>query len=375
MEITGVKIKTMNVSKYSNWMFMFTETDEGITGLGECTMDGGESGVRKCAAALENTVRGRDPLSLEIDWPDAPESMAWAAAWSAFDMCLWDIKGKARGVPVRRLLAEQYRSEVRMYATFNRALKTRSTEEFALFASRLAAQGFTGLKCAPFDGYTWQDASPESEKLLDRGAERFHAMRFAVGWDVEIRVDNHWRFDYRSAMLAADKIREDAPYWFEAPVSESNGALAARVRRDCGLRIAGGEMQYTKKGYDELFSHDALDVYMFDPRYCGGISGMLRLSKRAAEMGRAVSPHNMSGPVAAAACLQACSAISSLDSLECHVAESSTAAELSGLDMSLHGGCVRIPEAPGLGVELDMTVIEANPEKETVKFRPNMLGA
>ncbi len=236
-------------------------------------------------------------------------------------------------------------------------------------------RGFTGIKCAPFDDFTWQTADKDSYKYLERGVERFRAIRNAVGDDIQIRVDNHWRFNYDFSIEVANMLRELNPYWFEAPVSEKDGNEVYKVRQAIGMKVAGAEMQFNLGSLTTLFNNDALDIYMFDIKYIGGVTGMLKANEKVKLLGKKLSPHNMTGPVATVASLHVCAISDNLDSLEYHLIENPIIKQLSDIDLTLKDGKVSVPSKPGLGIDLNMDVIESNPYKPTVAFRANMLGA
>ncbi len=375
MEITNLYCKIMNISKYSNWIFLFMETDSGLTGYGEATLDGFELQVEQMIEALKSNYIGKNPVEDNLTYNGKFKNLIEASVYSGIDMCIWDLKGKYCNKPVYELLGELKNQDVKMYATYNRALKTRTIDEFAEVSKLMIKRGFTGIKCAPFDDYTWQTASEESEKYLIRGVDRFKAIRKAVGNDIEIRVDNHWRFDYETSIRVADMLRIYNPYWFEAPVSEKDGKLVSSVKNSIGLKVSGAEMQYSIESLATLFENDALDVYMFDIKYIGGITGMLKANRWVLKLNRKLSPHNMTGPIATSASLHVCAVIDNLDSLEYHLEENPIIEKLSNLDMSLKDGKMRVPTKPGLGVELDMRIIKENPYKPTISFRANMHGA
>lgn len=375
MRIREIDCKVMNISQYSNWIFFVMKTDCEIEGYGEATLDGQENQIFTFLKSVKAEFIGKNPLDEKLHQMVKPKNLVEAAAMSAIDLCLWDIRGKAEGIPVYKLLGEKKHERVPVYATFNRALKRRTLEEFAEVSEGLVDKGLKGIKCAPFDDFTWQNANKESERYIERGIQRIAAVREAVGKDIDLRVDCHWRFNMDYAVRVARCLKPYHLYWFEAPISEKSGYDIASLREKIGLRIAGAEMQYDFAQLDTLYRNDALDVYMFDIKYIGGITGLLKQNETVKRMKRKIAPHNMTGPIATAASLHACAVCENLDSLEMHFGENEQISALSDLDLRIETGAVSVPEEPGLGVTLNFDMIEKNPYKPTVSFRANMLGA
>jgi galactonate dehydratase len=374
MIITDIECKIMNISKYSNWVFIFIQTDVGMVGLGEASIDGKELEVQDYIHNIKKHYIGQDLIKNQLHELILPMNMAEAAALSGIDIALWDLKGKFYQKPIYELLGNTFQTNLKMYATFNRSLKERTIEEFVRVSKGLVERGFLGIKCAPFDNVHWQSINDLSHTHLNMGIKRVEAIRDAIGSHIELRVDNHWRFDYKGAVTVAKTLEPLDLYWFEAPVSEKSGAEVARVRNSINQPIAGAEMQWNMDQIGTLFEHDALDIYMFDIKYIGGISGIIRANSEVLKINRKIAPHNMTGPVSTAASMHVCASFSNFDSLEFHLEETTYIEHLSNLKLKLSDGKVRVPKGSGLGIELDMNVIDQHPYQPTIAFRPNMLG-
>ncbi len=373
MIITDIKTKVVNISEYTNWMFILVTTDEGIIGLGESTLDGCEDAVVHAINNLKEKYVGKNPIKDKLSFTFPQGGMIYAAAISGIDIALWDIRGKYFNVPIYQLLGGAVRKELQVYATFNRSLKTRTIDEFVQTSQLLVDKGFNAVKCAPFDDFIWQKPI-NKEQYLERGVNRFKAIRQAIGSNIELHVDNHWRFDYQTAVKVADMLRPFNPFWFEAPLSENNAKEIAKLRKDCGFRIAGGEMQTSSEKILPLLYNNSLDVYMPDVKYIGGITGILKTNSLIETFGKLIAPHNMTGPVATAASMHVSACMKNFITLENHHDESEWSKELSDLDTSITNGKMKLPTRAGLGVNLNIDLMDKHPYKKAKILRNNMLG-
>jgi galactonate dehydratase len=374
MIISDIACKIMNVSRYSNWVFIFIYTKDDLIGYGEASIDGKELEVASYIHRIKNFYIGQDLLNCDLHSCIQPDNMTEAAALSGIDIALWDLKGKYYQKPIYALLGKTYQTQLSMYATFNRALKNRTTEEFVDVSQKLIARGFTGIKCAPFDNYDWRILNDQSDTYLELGISRVKAIRDAIGPKIDLRVDNHWRFDYKIAVSIAKQLEPFDLYWFEAPISEKSGMDVAMVRHSIKQHIAGAEMQWNMDQISTLLKHDALDIYMFDIKYISGITGIIKANNEVCKIKRVVAPHNMTGPISTAASMHACASFSNFDSLEYHLEEHQDIEKLSNLNLGLVHGKAQVPNGSGLGIELDMNIIDRNPYQPTIAFRANMLG-
>lgn len=311
MKITNVSSKIVNVSEFTNWIFVIIETNEGLTGLGESTQDGYEFEVTKAIEKEAAFLIGKDPLKARVTPIMGYGGMIHAAAISGLDQALWDLKGKILGVPVYELLGGAYREQIPMYANINRACKIRTPDGFAAFAARAIASGYNAIKCAPFDKYVWRDPIGKQHDI-ELAMRRLTAVRESIGVHAELHVECHWRFDTATAIQIGQRLRDLRPFWFEAPIRENNPEATKQIKLQTGLRISGGEMQVSHEEYVPLLQAQAIDVYMPDIKYIGGITGIMKAAALVEAYDLYIAPHNPSGPVATAATLHIAAAVSNL---------------------------------------------------------------
>jgi galactonate dehydratase len=177
----------------------------------------------------------------------------------------------------------------------------REPESYAEAAAAAVGEGFTAVKCAPFDGVHWSSlGEPAGRAALEAGLARVRAIRRAVGQEVDLLVDCHWRFDVPTAHRVAEELAAERLYWLEDPVGHDDPEQLREVRVRLGTRLAGGERLLGRGGFRELTERRAVDVVMPDLKHVGGILETKKIAALAEVHGVAVAPHSPAGPVAKA---------------------------------------------------------------------------
>lgn len=370
MRISGIEPLVFNVSEKTNWFFIRVTAENGLSGIGEASLNGYEPAQLAMAEDL-----ARDWLGLTVDallpqlrvYPHSPGGLIAASIISATEQAVTDLRAKAAGVPVHGLLGGAKRRAVKIYANINRGARDRSPEGIAKAAKHAVAEGYRAVKIAPFDGVYWGNDAADVERRTQAGLARVAAIREAVGPDIEVMVDCHWRFDEAGAKRLIRDFRAVKLYWIECPVSENADAFALLQRihgeaRAAGMKLAGAERQIGLAGFRPFIDDDLLDVVMPDIKYAGGYGEMLKIAERCAQRGVAFAPHNPTGPVCNLASLQVCAVAPGFLVLEHQLAESPLFYDVvGGYRPKLIDGCFVPPEAPGLGVTLDDAVLRAHP--------------
>lgn len=355
--IASVTFLGVAVTPRTNWSFLRVQDSEGRIGWGECTLAGQESLMAAEAARLAASVRGQktgDRNRLCRLLPNAPGGLMAHTVRSAFEQALWDLAGQAAGLPIHALLGGALRESIPLYANINRGVSPRSPEGFAAAASRAIAAGFAGIKLAPFDPYIWEE--PDRAAYAE-GIARIAAVRDAIGPDVALMVDCHWRF---SPGGAAALVRDVAPYalfWLECPVAEANHAATRRLRHmanDRGMRLAGAESLCGLAAYADIIEAGCHDVLMPDIKHAGGHEEIRRIAALALTRGVEIAPHNPTGPVCHAQSLHLCATLPNLLPLEVQFGETERFFTLApGHDLHFQSGSAGLPQGPGLGVAVD----------------------
>lgn len=365
MRIVDLKTFVVNAN-IDNWVFVKIYTDEGITGVGESSVEGREATIAQAIEELKRYLIGKDPFDVEDHWHRLYRNMYWGqgavlcGSLSAVDGALWDIKGKALGVPVYQLLGGKCRDRIRVYA--NRwFFGARDPRELAAQAVRTVEQGYRALKWDPFGKAEGVITSGELRKAV----MEIDTVRRAVGDEVDLLIEGHGRFGVSSAVQVAKAIEEFQPMLFEEPVLPGNMAALAEVRAKSHVPIAAGERFYTKYAFREALDLRAIDIAQPDLRETGGILEAKKIAAMAEAWFVPVAPHNIHGPVGTAMSLHLAAAIPNFLILEYSVEEVSWKAELVGADLTPQDGYITLPTAPGLGVDLDEDLALAHPFRYT----------
>ena len=355
MHIDSFEIVPVRVSARTTWLHILLHTNLGLTGVAEASL-----GNRRGLPELERffaLVRDR-PLPDVETYRRRGRSMAArdglraATAFSAIEHALWDLAGKAEGVPAHALLGSQVRDDVLLYGNINRMTTERTPDGFAASAEKAVKAGFRALKAAPFDGFPPRSDAAAVREAIDLGIRCLESIRAAVGPDIALKVDCHSHFTEAEAVQVAERLEPVGLDWYEEPVPAADAPATRRIRDAVEQRLAGGERGFGVEGFAPLLDERAVDVIMPDTMHCGGLTEGLAIARAAADVGVAVSPHNACGPVSTAAALQFCAVAPGVESLELQWGEVPWRPDLIEPPERFENGRMAIPDAPGLGVTL-----------------------
>jgi galactonate dehydratase len=332
-----------------NWLFVKVYTDEGLVGIGECS--GWPRVIETAVQDLKRLLVGEDPTHIERLWQRMMSAImvhgltgtVGAGAMTGIDMALWDIKGKSLGVPVWNLLGGKVRDQIRIYAHAN-------TPEVAL---SLKARGVTAIKCG--------GVSDPVRKVA--------ALREAVGDEMDIMIDLHgppWMTPGDAARLA----RALEPYhllFIEDPIAPDNLDGYKRIRDAAQVPLAAGERMSTIYGSRDLIERELVDVIQPDTGRAGGITQMKKIAAMAEAHHIMVAPHSGSlGPVAEYAALHLLAAIPNALFLE-RIEDDWEGRQHTVVPHPLSvNGFLRVPDAPGLGVDIDEAFVARYPSQANI---------
>ena len=284
------------------------------------------------------------------------------SALAGVEMALWDIKGKALGVPVYELLGGKVRDAVPVYVNgwFSPA---KTPEEFAEKAVEVRRNRYPGCKWDPF-GKAWQEIG---KKELESAVECVRQVSEAVGGDVKLLIEGHGRFNIPTAVKIGRQLEEFDIYWFEEPLPPDDLPGMREVKERVRVPLAAGERLYNRYEYRQFFDLNCADYIQPDVSHAGGLLEMRFLGAEAEARHLGFCPHNPSGPVANAATLQLAACVPNFIQLEMMMTDVPFRAEICDEELTLRNGEMVIPTRPGLGIDLD--------EKELLKhpFVPTQL--
>jgi len=365
MKITDVKLIYAK-----HYLFVHVYTDEGIVGLGEAGNWGYLDATAACIRKFTPYLIGKDPFRAEDLTQNFYRSVYFRgsvimSAISAIDIALWDIKGKALGVPVYQLLGGKTREKVRVYAS----PMSKATDPESLVRSyrELKEQGFTAAKIfvnGPIK--SMNDGRDEffSGRIHDE-VEKVRICREAVGDDFDFVLEAHRGMTVPEAITFAREVEKYRPMIFEDPITPDNIDAMAEVAQKTRIPIATGERYTNLREFGMLMERRAAQYIRPDVCAVGGISTAKKICAVAEAFDVQVIPHNPLGPVSTAACLQLCASIPNLGIQELpgfclNGAEDAMVKE----PLRFENGCMLIPEAPGIGVELAENATELYPPNE-----------
>jgi galactonate dehydratase len=347
-----------------NYIFVRVHTDEGLYGVGEAYSVGPDDAVVAVIRDFEEWLVGRDPRDVEFLWQlmynasRFPGGVITNAAISGIEHALWDIKGKALGVPVYELLGGRCRDHVRVYVHAHGATPEALAEDAV---ARLERYGCTAVKVSP--------QPPESDRLpvaaVTRGAvARLDALRRALGDDVDIAVDPHAKiFEPVRALQLAQALKPYDPYFFEEPLRPENVDALAALRRQVDVPIATGEMLYTKYEFRDLLVRGAADIVQPDVCCAGGLLEQKKIAAMAEAFYVTIAPHNPLGPVATAVNVQLAACTPNFLILEYLPDDAPGRRELVDEPPRLVDGHLAIPDRPGLGIDLNVEAFPGFPPR------------
>jgi galactonate dehydratase len=341
------------------WVFVLVETDAGITGVGEASLEGKEKAVEAAVSDLARFIVGRDPTRIEQNWQMMYRHGFWRGgvvlntALSGIEQALWDITGKELGVPVYRLLGGATRDRIPLYTHVG----GRTPDELAANSRALVDAGWRGLKTGSlgFEGFDTEG------QCIRATVERIRIMREAVGPDVLIMMDAHGRHTPGQAIRLLRALEPYDLFFFEEAVPPDNVAALQRLSRaETNVPLATGERLFTKWGYRELLENQYVDIIQPDVCHDGGILETCKIAAMAETYYVRVAPHNPNGPVATAASIQVSAVLPGFCILE-FAQNQPWRDQVLKNPLEIVDGCVSLPQEPGLGVELDMEAIAGLP--------------
>jgi galactonate dehydratase len=362
MKIVDVTVWKVDAS-WRNWVFLRIDTDSGIAGFGECSLEGREHAVEGGVKDMARRLVGKDPrrirdlsdlLTRRGYWDSGP---VVSSAAGGIEMALWDILGKSLDAPVHALLGGRIRDSVPAYSNAW-YFGAQSAEEFAERAAETVATGYGALKFDPFGsaGLT------VSEEELAESLARVTAVREAVGPGIGLMIEGHGRFGVHSAVRIARELERLDPLFFEEPLPAGDFGALRRVADAVRVPIAAGERCYSARECKLAIDSGGVTVLQPDVIHVGGIGALLAVSSAAEAAFVSLAPHNASGPVATAATLQVSALAPTLLVQEMFAPlDAPWRDAVARPAIEVVDGRVAIPEGPGLGIELDEAELELHP--------------
>ena len=355
-----MKITEVRVFAVHQFVYVKILTDEGIYGLGEASLSGRSLAVVEALGHLEPLLVGQDATRIEHIWQDIFRGTFWRggpvmqSALAGVDIALWDLAGKALGVPTFRLLGGAARDKVLVY----RHVGGRTPEELGENSRKLLEEGWKVLRISPYD-YTVDDTY-NPRRAIDGSVAHFAGLREAVGYQVPVIFEAHTRPTPAYAVELCNAIAEFKPFFVEDPIRSENPASFAHLRAHTNVPLGTGEQLTTKWAMRELIEGELVDYIRVDICHSGGITEGRKIAAMAEVHYQELACHYTASPVSTAAMLHLNMAIPN-----CAVQEFGPATgwinDVIRHDWRTEAGYLLKPDTPGLGVDIDEEAARAHP--------------
>jgi L-alanine-DL-glutamate epimerase-like enolase superfamily enzyme len=351
---------------HRNFTFVVVDTDEGIYGVGESGLTGRTLAVAGAIEHFKPLLMGQDPLRSEHLWQTLsrggffPHDRILGSAIAAVDIALWDIKGKALGLPVHRLLGGPVRDKVVCYCHLEGGHST-DTARLVASAQAHAAEGWRFLRW----GLPSEGELLEPGRAVRQAIAQFRAVREAVGDEVELCFDIHTRLKPADAILLCREVACFRPYFMEDPIRSESPQAFHLLRSKIDVPLAVGEQFASKWEFRELIDHDLIDYARIDLCIAGGITEAQKIAHWCEGHYIDIAVHNPLGPVSTAACVQFNLAISNFGVQEQPRKPGTTLTDVILEQPVWRAGYILPPEGPGLGISFDRQAAAQHPFRMT----------
>ncbi|WP_397541370.1 enolase C-terminal domain-like protein [Roseovarius salis] len=356
------------------WILVKLTTDDGITGWGECYA--ASVGPAAMRAVVEDVfarhMQGENPENIELMFRRAYSSgftqrpdLTVIGAFSGLEIACWDILGKARGRPVWAMLGGRVNDRIRAYSYLyplprhTLADFWTSPEMAAESAADCVARGYTAVKFDPAGPYTMRGGHMPAMSDITRSVDFCRAVREAVGDRADLLFGTHGQFTTAGAVRLGQALEPYSPLWFEEPVPPDSVGQMAQVAARVRIPVATGERLSTKAEFAPVLREGAAAILQPALGRAGGIWETKKIAAMAEVYNAQMAPHLYAGPVEWAANVHLAASIPNL--LMCETIETEFHDRLIGGALRVENGFIPVPDAPGLGIEVDEALARANP--------------
>jgi galactonate dehydratase len=370
LKITGLKTFVVNVGSV-NWVFCKVYTNQGLVGLGEGSITSKEATLAQAIMEHERFLVGKDPTDIELLWQGMFRYPRWRggpilnSAISAVEIALWDILGKALGVPIYKLLGGAARRRIRLYKDVGGA----SAEELRDNFQQAKSEGYTAAK----SGFiTVENDLVIPTYAVREAVKKVEAVRKGVGDDFDICIDTHGQLTTVMAVEFCTKVEDLRPFFVEEATQLEDLGELALLREKTKVPLATGERSFTKYGFFDFCARHLVNFVQPDVCHAGGILEMKKIGAIAEACRIEMAPHNPQSEVSTLASLHVDATTPACTIQEYNPNPSPWITELfNGGAVQVKNGFAELPNRPGLGVELNEKVAAQHPYQPV--NRPNYL--
>ncbi len=364
LAISDIELTHVRVNRRGNWLLPRLKTASGLTGLGDASHSPNDA---QCIAFLKqylDLMRGRSVF--DIEWFRRAAASVRAqnggisrltpavVAASGFEQCMWDLQGKALGLPAHDLFGGRIQQRIRLYANINRSTDERSPDGFAANAQRAVDAGFDAIKLASFDGMP-RDAADRTkrETSTQLGLDCAKAVRDVIGPGRDLLVDAHSNFGLEDGLDLAKRFEPLDLYWLEEVCPAQPLTNLAAINNAAKMPTAGGESIQGVHGFYPYIQAKAADIVMPDVKYTGGMLELKKIAAMAEGAGLMMSPHGPASPVGNATAAHVAVTAPNFEILEFSFGEVPWRAELVNPPERVDQGSLILPDQPGIGYSIN----------------------
>ena len=346
-----MKIREVKPFLVDRYLLVRVYTDAGIVGNGEAGLWAHHEIVARAVESLGQYFVGKDPALIEHhhqvlsrEWHFMGSVLS--AALSAVDVALWDIAGKAAGLPVHRLLGGRCRDRIKVFEN----VRGESVEARAEDARRLVEQGYVSLRTQPF--FSGWEAEASSSRIVGTAVDIVAAVREAVGYQVDLGVEIHRNLSTDEAITLGRELEPFRLRYYEDPLPPENEDALETVGRHVRIPLAAGERSYNLHQFGELLDRGIISFVRPDLSLAGGITQCRKIAALAEAHFVQYFPHLMGSPVNTMAFMQLDAAVPNYFAQEANIKEGAALAIVDTAPV-VAGGFIEVPDRPGIGIEID----------------------
>ena len=365
--ISDLELVHVRINKRGNWIIPRLKTSNGLSGLGDASQSTDDAQCIGFLKQYADLLRGRSIF--DIAWfirASAPIRARNGGGYgrtpsvmaaSALEQCLWDLQGKALGLPAYDLFGGRIQERLRVYANINRSTEDRSPAGFAANAQRAVAAGFDAIKLASFDDMPAKISDrPQLEHFMQLGIDCAQAVRDVIGPGRDVLVDAHSHFNRQDGLELARRFEPLNLYWLEEVCPPQPVEDLAAINKAAKMPTAGGEEVQGVKGFYPYIKAEAVDIVMPDVKVTGGMLELKKIAALAEGAGLMCSPHGPASPIGNAAAGHVMATVPNFEIFEYAFGEVPWRAELVDPPERVEGGSLILSERPGLGYTINERV-------------------
>lgn len=362
--ISGMELVHVRVNKRGNWLIPRLKTEGGLSGLGDASQSTSDEECIQFLKQYLDMLRGRSIF--DVAWfrrASAPIRAANGGGYgrtpssmaaSALEQCLWDLQGKALGLPAYELFGGRIQDRLRLYANINRSTDDRAPAGFAANARRAMDAGFDAIKLASFDGMPAKIADrAQLEQYMTLGIDCAQAVRDVIGPGCALLVDAHSHFNRQDGLELARRFEPLNLYWLEEVCPPEPVDDLAAINKAAKMPTAGGEEIHGVKGFYPYIKAGAVDIVMPDVKVTGGMLELKMIAALAEGAGLMCSPHGPASPIGNAAAGHVMATVPNFELFEYSFGEVPWRAEIVDPPERIEKGALILPDRPGLGYTIN----------------------